>query len=141
MPTIACCAPPAPSRRRNPSAARRPRERISAGAGRDPGSHSPATGPGGSHAQIDGDVLSLREAVEHSLQGELAADAALFVAAIGVAGRLPETLIDLHPAGLDGVRSPERPADVMRPHIGGKAVMGVVRHADRFRLVPPWNGD
>ena len=37
--------------------------------------------------QIDGDVLALRVAVEHSFERELAADAALFVAAVGMARR------------------------------------------------------
>ena len=53
---------------------------------------------------VDGDVLALGEAVEHAFEGEFAADAALLVAAVGVARLLAETLVNLHPAGFDGVR-------------------------------------
>jgi hypothetical protein len=36
--------------------------------------------------QVDRDVLPLRVALKHTFEGELAADAAFFVAAIGVRG-------------------------------------------------------
>ena len=54
--------------------------------------------------QVDRHVLSLREAVEHPFQRELPADAALLVAAIGMARLLAQSLVHLHPAGLDRVR-------------------------------------
>jgi len=49
--------------------------------------------------QIDCDVLPLRVALEHAFEGELAADAAFFVAAVGVTRGLAEALVDLDPAG------------------------------------------
>ena len=51
--------------------------------------------------QIDRDILPLRVALEHAFEGELAADAALLVAAVGVTGALAETLVDLDPAGFE----------------------------------------
>src|SRR5215471_16522649 len=81
--------------------------------------------------QIDRDALSLREAVEHALERELAADAALLVAAVRHAGRLAAALVDLHPARLDGMRGAQGLADVVRPDIGREPVVTVVGHADR----------
>ena len=54
---------------------------------------------------------------------------------------LAETLVDLDPAGLYRVRSAECAANVVRPDIGSKPVMAVVRHADRIRFVGPGDSD
>jgi hypothetical protein len=91
--------------------------------------------------QVDCDVLPLRVALEHPFERELATDAAFFVTAVGMVGALPEALVDLDPAGLDRVRRAEGPTDVMRPHIGGEAVVAGVRHADDVRFVGPGNGN
>src|SRR5215468_2721394 len=56
------------------------------------------------HIEIDRDVLSLRKAVQHAFERELSADAALLVSAVGMARRLAEALVDLHPPGFDRVR-------------------------------------
>src|SRR5215470_4116479 len=76
-----------------------------------------------SRSSLDGEVyghaLSLREAVEHAFQRLLAANARLLDAAIRLPWELAESLVHLHPAGLDCVCGAERAADVMRPHIGG----------------------
>src|SRR3954464_12811331 len=87
-----------------------------------------------SDREVDGDALPLGEAVEHAFEGELAADAALLVAAVRHAGRLAAALVDLHPAGFDGMSGAQRLADVVRPDISGEAVMAVVGHADRLGL-------
>src|SRR6185312_2542992 len=84
-------------------------------------------------------VFALGVTVEHAFERELASDAALLVAAIGMARHLPEPLIDLHPAGLDRVRGAQAAADLMRPDIGGETVMAVIGHADRVFLVAPRN--
>src|SRR5581483_1023742 len=86
-------------------------------------------------------VLLLGEAVQHALERELPPDAALLDAAIGMAGRLAQALVDLHPAGLDGVRRPQGAADVVGPYVRGKAIMRVVGHADRLGLVRPADGN
>src|SRR3984893_16228500 len=87
-----------------------------------------------SHREVHRHALALGEAVEHALERELAADAALLVAAVGHAGHLAAALVDLHPARFDGVRGPEAGADIVRPDIGGEAVMAVVGHGDRLGL-------
>ena len=46
-------------------------------------------------------VLALGEALEHPFERELTADAALLVAAIGMAGCLADALVDLYPAAFD----------------------------------------
>ena len=91
--------------------------------------------------QIDRDILPLRVALEHAFEGELAADAAFFVTAVGVTRALTETLVDLNPAGLDRVRGAQSPADVMGPDVGGEPIVAVIRHTDRVRFVAPRNGD
>ena len=45
--------------------------------------------------QVDRDVLPLRVALEHAFEGELAADAAFFVTAVGVTRALTEALVHL----------------------------------------------
>src|SRR4029450_5520915 len=52
-------------------------------------------------------------------------------------GRLTQTLVDLHPAGFDAVRRSQRAADVVRPYVGGEAVVGGVGHADSVGLIGP----
>ena len=47
--------------------------------------------------KVDGHALALREAVEHSFERVLAADAALFEAAVGLSRKLTEALVDLNP--------------------------------------------
>src|SRR6266699_3510382 len=54
-----------------------------------------------SHRQIDRHALALGEAVEHALERELVADAALLVATVGHAGHLAAALVDLYPARFD----------------------------------------
>ena len=70
--------------------------------------------------QVDRDVLPLRVALEHPFERELAADAAFFVATIGVTGTLAETLVDLDRPGLYRVRSARCAANVVRPDVGGE---------------------
>src|SRR5216683_7282864 len=77
-----------------------------------------------SHREVHRHALALGEAVEHALERELAADAALLVAAVGHAGHLAAALVDLHPARFDGMRGAQAAADVVRPDIGGEAVAG-----------------
>jgi hypothetical protein len=60
--------------------------------------------------QVDRDVLPLRVALQHTFEGELAADAAFFVAAVGVTGALAEALVDLDPSGFDHFEDYPRPA-------------------------------
>src|SRR5262245_9156856 len=91
--------------------------------------------------QVDRDVLSLRVALEHAFEGELAADAAFFVTAVGVTWALTEALVHLNPTSLDRVCRAQSPASVMRPDVGGEPVMAVIRHANRICLVGPRNGD
>src|SRR5262249_60786748 len=91
--------------------------------------------------QVDRDVLPLRVALKHAFEGELAADAAFFVIAVGMTWALTEALVHLNPTSLDRVCRAQSPADVMRPDVGGKPVMAVVRHANRVRFVGPRNGD
>ena len=45
--------------------------------------------------KIDRDALRLRVALEHPFEREFAADAAFFVATVGVTGALAQTLVDL----------------------------------------------
>src|ERR1700694_2986219 len=87
--------------------------------------------------QVHRHVLFLGEAVEHAFERELAPDAALLDAAVGMSWRLAEPLVDLHPASLDAVGGAQRSANVVRPYVGGEAVVGVVGHADRLGLVGP----
>ncbi len=54
--------------------------------------------------QVDRDILPLRVALQHAFEREFAADAAFFVAAIGVTGALAKTLVDLNPPSLNRVR-------------------------------------
>ena len=54
--------------------------------------------------QVDRDVLPLRVALEHTFGGELAADAAFFVTAVGMTRALTEALVHLNPTSLDRVR-------------------------------------
>jgi len=91
--------------------------------------------------QVDRDVFPLRVAFEHAFEGEFPTNAAFFVTAIGVTGALTEALVDLNPAGFDRMCRAKCPADVMRPDVGGKAVVAVIRHSDRLRFVLPRNGD
>src|SRR5437867_3016115 len=86
--------------------------------------------------QVDRDVLPLRVALEHAFEGELAADAAFFVTAVGMTWALTEALVHLNPTSLDRVCRAQSPADVMRPDVGGEPVMAVIRHANHVRLVP-----
>ena len=74
-------------------------------------------------------------------QGELTADAAFFVPAVGVTGALAEALVYLDPPGFDRMCRAKRSADVVRPNVGCKPVMAIVRHADRFHLVGPRDSD
>src|SRR5262252_1506432 len=90
--------------------------------------------------QVDRDVLPMRVALEHAFQGELAADAAFFVTAVGMTWTLTEALVHLNPTSLDRVCRAQSPADVMRPDVGGEPVMAVIRHANRVRFVDPRNG-
>src|SRR5262245_11472069 len=64
--------------------------------------------------QVDRDLLSLRVAIEHPFERELAADAAFFVATIRVTRTLTETLVDLNPASLYRVRGQCRATRRMR---------------------------
>src|SRR5947209_6081799 len=48
-----------------------------------------------SWAEVDGDALDLGEALQHPLERELASDAALLEAAVGLAGQLARALVDL----------------------------------------------
>src|SRR5262249_37633292 len=73
-------------------------------------------------------------------QRELSADAALFVAAVGVAGLLAEALVDLHPTGFDGMGCSQGAANLMRPDISRKTVVTIVGHADHVFLVAPRDG-
>ena len=91
--------------------------------------------------QVDRDVLPLRVALEHAFEGELAADAAFFITAVGMTWALTEALVHLNPTSLDRVCRAQSPADVMRPDVGGKPVMAVIRHANRVRFVAPRDGD
>src|SRR6516164_2184991 len=91
--------------------------------------------------QVDRDVLPLRVALEHAFEGELTADAAFFVTAVGMTWALTEALVHLNPASLDCVCRAQSPADVMRPDVGGEPVMAVIRHANRVRFVGPRNGN
>src|SRR5262249_26405116 len=91
--------------------------------------------------QVDCDVLPLRVALQHALERKLTADAAFFVAAVGVTGTLAQTLVDLDPAGFDRVCSAECPANVVRPDVGSEPVVTIVCHTDRVLLVAPGDGD
>lgn len=77
--------------------------------------------------EIDRDVLRLREAVEHRGEGEFAAEPALLVPAVGMAGHLTATLIDLYPSGLDVPRGTQGLADIMRPEAREIAGRGKVK--------------
>ena len=66
-------------------------------------------------SQIRGHAPGLREAVEHAFQRELAADAALLDAAIGLVKHLPRASIDLHLARLDAVSGAQRLAVTSLP--------------------------
>src|SRR5258708_12810497 len=54
-----------------------------------------------SHRQVHRHALALGEAVEHALERELAADAALLLPPVGHAGHLPPPLVYLHPPRSD----------------------------------------
>ena len=69
--------------------------------------------PGSPHVEVHRHALALREAVQHALERELAANAALLVAAVGHARHLAEALVDLHPARFDCVRRLEAGADIV----------------------------
>jgi hypothetical protein len=71
--------------------------------------------------QVDRDVLPLRVALEHTFEGELAADAAFLVTAVGVTWALTEALVHLNPTSLDRVCRAQSPADVMRPVCTGNS--------------------
>src|SRR6516164_7142762 len=60
--------------------------------------------------QVDRDVLPLRVTLQHAFEQEFAADAAFFVAAVGVTRALAQTLVDLNPTSLDRVSRTRRPA-------------------------------
>src|SRR3712207_1792136 len=96
-----------------PAAARPVRRRgLGAFGPRDPGLagwSGPRLGSGrGSGAEAHVDLLGLGEAGDHALQGPLPADAALLVAAVGLADDLSAALVDLHPAGLEPVGGGDR---------------------------------
>ena len=63
--------------------------------------------------QVDRHVLPLRVALEHAFEGELAADTAFFVTAVGMTWALTEALVHLNPTSLDRVCRAQSPADVM----------------------------
>src|SRR5437870_13493794 len=90
--------------------------------------------------QVDRDVLPLRVALEHAFEGELAADAAFFVTAVGMTWALTEALVHLNPTSLDRVCRAQSPAEVMRPDVGGEPAMAVIRHANHVRILGPRNG-
>src|SRR3954465_12555558 len=87
--------------------------------------------------QIDRNVLYLRKAFQHRIERKLAAEPALLVAAIGVAGELTASLVDLHPPGFDVPRRTQGPADIVRPDISGETVMAVICHPDHLVLIVP----
>src|SRR3954462_7767791 len=91
--------------------------------------------------QIDRNVLYLRKAFQHRVERKLAPEPALFVAAIGVAGKLPRPLVNLDPPGFDVSRRAQRPADIVRPDVRGQTVMAVVCHPDHLVFVLPRDGD
>lgn len=62
----------------------------------------------------------------HAFKGDLAACAALFVAAIGLAHQLAAALVYLHPTGFDPMRAVQRIVQVVAPHIGRQTVVRVV---------------
>lgn len=68
----------------------------------------------GREAEVDGDVLLLGEALEHSFEGKLPPDPALLDPATRLAEHLDHPLVDLHPAGVDPVGGPEQLPDVAR---------------------------
>src|SRR6516165_3415030 len=63
--------------------------------------------------QVDRDVLPLRVTLQHAFEREFAADAAFFVAAVGVTRALAQTLVDLNPTSLDCVSRTQCPADIV----------------------------
>ena len=71
-------------------------------------------------------LLALGEAVEHAFQRELAADAALLVAAVGVARRLAKSLVDLNPARLDGMSGAQPLADVKAGSLIARGRLAIV---------------
>jgi DnaJ-domain-containing protein 1 len=79
--------------------------------------------------QVDRDVLPLRVALEHAFEGELAADAAFFVTAVGVTRALTEALVHLNPTSLDRVCRAQSPADVMGPDVGGEPIVAKLERA------------
>src|SRR5947208_3307789 len=87
--------------------------------------------------QVDRDVLPLRVALEHAFEGELAADTAFFVTAVGMTWALTEALVHLNPTSLDRMCRAQSPADVVRPDVGGKPVMALIRHAKRIAAIIP----
>src|SRR4051812_49363607 len=91
--------------------------------------------------QPDVDLLGLREAGQHPLERDLAADAALLVAAVGLPDDLSAALVDLHPAGLDAVRGGDGGIQVVGPDVGGEPVVRVVRHAHDVVDVGPRDRD
>src|SRR6516164_264496 len=91
--------------------------------------------------QVDCDVLPLRVALQHALERKLAANTAFLVATVRVTRTLTKPLVDLNPAGLDRVSSPECPSNVVRPDVGGEPVMAVISHANCILLVAPRDGD
>ena len=76
--------------------------------------------------QVDRDVLPLRVALEHAFEGELAADAAFFVTAVGMTWALTEALVHLNPTSLDRVCRAQSPADVMGPDVGGAVLRSII---------------
>ena len=54
---------------------------------------------------------------------------------------MAEALVDLDPARLDRVRGAKCAADVVRPDVGSKPIVTVIRHTDGIPLVGPGDGD
>jgi hypothetical protein len=50
---------------------------------------------------------------------------------------LAETLVHLHPTGLDRMRGAQCIADIVGPDISGETIVAVIGHTDRIRLVTP----
>src|SRR5262249_41020398 len=78
---------------------------------------------------VDGDVLDLH-VLEDALEAELAADAALLVAAEGRRGREHVVLVHPHGTGAHLLRDGHRLVRVLRPHRAAEPVDRVVRDAD-----------
>src|SRR6185437_15875592 len=91
--------------------------------------------PPASSTQIEDDRFLLREMLEHGFERGLLAQARRLHAAIGHVGLHDEVLIDLDEARFEALCRIERGLEVARPDRRRKAVVAVIRLADRVLVI------